>query len=183
MPPESASSESGRLSLEVRAALDLIVLRCGGGDRPPRGRLLGATRLIEALRGYGWQDAESPLVVLASERDELLSAVLGAAPDRVLVLRAGPLARFAGLRWSGGVASPRLSTAAWRRLGYAPTEEAGIFGPASIAWAVAERFARRGGRPEYADRCRLAMLRSLIASAPGRLGSRTMVCSYQRVGW
>lgn len=172
MAAESGSSAvDGRLPIELRAALDLVVLRVGGGDGAPRGTASGAPALVAELHRYGWVDATapSPRVALGATPAETRTLLDAERPQRVIALQAGPIASLlAPLRRRGGDVAPGLARSAWRAIGYAPAWEVGVFGPASLAWAAAERLLRRAGRPDLADRCRLGMLRTLVTAGPGR---------------
>lgn len=188
MAAETGPSPSGvgRLPIELRAALDLVVLRVGDPDGAPRGVASGAPRLVEELRRYGWIEANPgtelfPRVVLGASPAESRTLLDTERPHRVIALQAGPIASLlAPLRRGGGDVTPGLPRSAWRALGYAPAWEVGVFGPASLLWAAAERLLRRAGRPDLADRCRLGMLRMLATSGPGRGLAMVSVRAYQK---
>jgi hypothetical protein len=122
------------------------------------------------------------LIALGATPDALRTVVVESAPQGVVTLQAGPIARLLRPIRASAVDLPEgLSSTAWRGLGYQPSWSVGLFGVGAVAWAIAERVLRRVGRPDLADRCRLGMLRSLKTSSIGRLVAVNHVCAYNRV--
>jgi hypothetical protein len=171
------------LPIELRAGLDLIVLRSADREGRPTGGAVGLPRLVEEWRRYGWSgNGAGLLITLGATPDALRAVVVESAPQWVVTLQAGPFARLLRpIRASAVDLVEGLPPTAWRRLGYQPSWSVGLFGVGAVAWAIAERVLRRAGRPDLADRCRLGMLRSLKTSSIGRLVAVSHVRAYKRV--
>jgi hypothetical protein len=173
----------GSLPIELRAGLDLIVLRSAElGDRP-KGDAVGLPRLVEEWRRYGWGGNHAGLLIaLGATPAALRAVVVESVPQSVVTLQAGPLARLLRPIRASAVDLPEgLPATTWRGLGYQRSWSVGLFGVGAVAWAIAERVLRRVGRPDLADRCRLGMLRSLKTSSIGRLVAVSHVRAYKRV--
>jgi hypothetical protein len=173
----------GSLPIELRAGLDLIVLRSADREGRPTGDAVGLPRLVEEWRRYGWSgNGAGLLIALGATPDALREVVVESAPQRVVTLQAGRFARLLGpIRAASAELPEGLTLTAWRRLGYQRSWSVGLFGVGVVAWAIAERVLRRAGRPDLADRCRLGMLRSLKTSSIGRLMAVSHVRAYNRV--
>ena len=174
----------GSLPIELRAGLDLIVLRSADRGGRPTGDAVGLPRLVEEWRRYGWSGNGAGLLI-ALGRDprcapggcRRVGAAMGShAPGRTVC-------RVCCVRFGrASVDLPEgLTPTAWRGLGYQRSWSVGLFGVGAVAWAIAERVLRRVGRPDLADRCRLGMLRSLKTSSIGRLVAVSHVRAYKRV--
>jgi hypothetical protein len=179
--PPGTGSES--LPIELRAGLDLIVLRSADSGGRPTGDAVGLPRLVEEWRRYGRSgNGAGPLIALGATPDALRAVVVESAPQWVVTLQAGPIARLLRpIRASAVDLAEGLPPSAWRRLGYRRSWSVGLFGVGAVTWAIAERVLRRVGRPDLADRCRLGMLRSLKTSPIGRLVAVNHVWAYHRV--
>jgi hypothetical protein len=173
----------GSLPIELRAGLDLIVLRSADREGRPTGVAVGLPRLVEEWRRYGWSgNGAGLLIALGATPDALRPVVVESAPQWVVTLQAGPFARLLRPIRASAVELPEgLLPTAWRGLGYQQSWSVGLFGVGAVAWAIAERLLRRVGRPDLADRCRLGMLRSLKTSSIGRLAAASHVWAYRRV--
>src|SRR5215213_1561493 len=171
------------LPIELRAGLDLIMLRSADREGRPTGDAVGLPCLVEEWRRYGWSgNGAGLLIALGATPDALRVVVVESAPQWVVTLQAGPFARLLRpIRASAVDLVEGLPPAAWRRLGYQPSWSVGLFGVGAVAWAIAERVLRRVGRPDLADRCRLGMLRSLKTTSIGRLVAVSHVHAYKRV--
>jgi hypothetical protein len=172
------------LPIELRAGLDLIVLRSADREGRPIGDAVGLPRLVEEWRRYGWSgNGDGLLIALGATPDALRTVVVESEPQWVLTLQAGPFSRLLRPIRAASVELPEgLTLTAWRGLGYQRSWFVGLFGVGAVAWAIAERVLRRVGRPDLADRCRLGMLRSLKTSSIGRLAALSHVRAYNRVG-
>jgi hypothetical protein len=181
---ESQPPGTGPASLpfELRAGLDLIVLRSADGGGRPTGDAVGLPCLVEEWRRYGWSgNGDGLLIALGASPDALRTVVGEAPPQWVITLQAGPFARLLRpIRTSAVDLSGGLPATAWSGLGYQRRWSVGLFGVGAVAWAIAERVLRRVGRPDLADRCRLGMLRSLKTSPIGRLLAVSHVRAYHR---
>jgi hypothetical protein len=181
---ESQPPGTGPASLpfELRAGLDLIVLRSADGGGRPTGDAVGLPCLVEEWRRYGWSgNGAGLLIALGATPDALRADVVESAPQWVITLQAGPFARLLRPIRASVVDLPEgLPPTAWRGLGYQRSWSVGLFGVGAVAWAIAERVLRRVGRPDLADRCRLGMLRSLKTSPIGRLLAVSHVRAYHR---
>lgn len=173
----------GSLPIELRAGLDLIVLRSADRGGRPTGDAVGLPRLVEEWRRYGSSGNGSWfLIALGATPDALRAVVVESAPQWVLTLQAGPFSRLLRPIRAASIEFPEgLTLTAWRGLGYQRSWSVGLFGAGAVAWAIAERVLRRFGRPDLADRCRLGMLRSLKTSSIGRLTAVSHVRAYKRV--
>jgi hypothetical protein len=172
----------GSLPIELRAGLDLIVLRSADRAGRPTGDAVGLPCLVEEWRRYGWSgNGTGLLIALGATPDALQAIVVESAPQWVVTLQAGPFARLLRPIRASAVDLPDgLTLTAWRGLGYQRSWSVGLFGVGAVAWAIAERVLRRVGRPDLADRCRLGMLRSLKTSPIGRLLAVSHVRAYHR---
>jgi glycosyltransferase involved in cell wall biosynthesis len=165
------------LPVDVRAAIALAVVHCGGLAGAIGGRVIGQERLIAEIARYASIDGvdSNRLIALGAQPGDLQQAVATSTPDEVVAVVAGSLERFlwplrAAVRESDPL--PRdLPRGIWRRLGYERVGVDGIQGLASLGWAVGERIGRRISRPDLADRCRIAMLRSLVTATPPTLAA------------
>ena len=173
----------GSLPIELRAGLDLIVLRSADRGGRSTGDAVGLPHLVEEWRRYGSSgNGAWFLIALGATPDALRAVVVESAPQSVVTLQAGPFARWLRPIRASAVDLPEgLAATTWRGLGYQPSWTAGLFGVGAVAWAIAERVLRRAGRPDLADRCRLGMLRSLKTSSFGRLVALSYVRAYHRV--
>jgi hypothetical protein len=173
---------SGSLPIELRVGLDLIVLRSADRGGRPTGDAVGLPRLVEEWRRYGWSgNGAGLLIALGATPDALRADVVESAPQWVITLQAGPIARLLRPIRASAVDLPEgLPPTAWRGLGYQRSWSAGLFGVGAMAWAIAERVLRRVGRPDLADRCRLGMLRSLKTSFIGRRAAVSHILAYHR---
>jgi hypothetical protein len=170
------------LPISMRAALDLTVVRCGGKAGQIRGRVIGRQRLTEELARYApIADDPGVLIALGAEQDDLRAAVTLTRPELIVTVVDGPLAgRLRGLRAGVEAEMPDLDAATWRSLGYRRSGSAGVQGFGSLAWAGTERVARRFGRPDLADRCKVGMLRTLVTTRPTAALAVVAVRAYRR---
>lgn len=183
MATEARRPAPVEMPLELRVGLDLLVRRCGGLVGSPRGIAVGPDWVLDALVGYGWQeDPAGPFVAVGVGTAALsvVATATGTAPDRLLTLEEAPVGRLLGPLRTGSVRLTLASLSGLSELGYGPVRVAGIYGPAAIGWAVAERVLRGVGRPDLADRCRIGMLRSLLASPVGRRLALVRAVEYRR---
>ena len=164
------------LPLELRAALDLIARASVGASGVIDGHVVGFPELTEAFGRYASiSPSKKLLICLIPDPDQLRSAVTDRQAPRVWTLTTGPLHRI--LRPMRSQPAVRiglvdeLSASQWAELGYERKTTIGVQGFGSIAWAMGERICRCLGRPDLADRCRIGMLRSLVAARPLCLGS------------
>jgi hypothetical protein len=171
------------LPIELRAGLDLIVLRSADRAGRPTGDAVGLPRLVEEWRRYEWSgNGAGLLIALGATPEALRAVVVESSPQRVVTLQAGPFARLLRPIRTSVVDLPEgLLPTAWHKLGYQRSWSVGLFGVGAVACAIAEQVLRRVGRPDLADRCRLGMLRSLKTSSIGRLVAVSHVRAYNRV--
>jgi hypothetical protein len=170
------------LSIALRAALDLTVVRCGGQGGRIRARVIGQERLTGELARYApIADDPGVLIALGARADDLGAAVTSTTPALILTVVDGPLARqLRALRAGMAAEMPDLDAATWRSLGYKRFGTAGMQGVGSLAWAGAERILRRAGRPDLADRCKVGMLRTLVTSRLTPALAVVLVRAYRR---
>lgn len=182
MSADSAMAiDTGALPIELRLALDLVAWRAGKMTGRIPAHIIGDPRLGNAFRWYGVTDDGAPeLVSLGASSDELRDELATVRVDRVLTVAAGPLGPVVSPLRRAPLALPRDTMALWRELGYRRVWQCGIHGIGSLVWATADRLARALERPALADRCRIAMLRSLATSSLGCSLAMVMVSEYRR---
>lgn len=183
--PASRTLQSRPLGIEVRAALDLIATWARAWD-PREVRLIGRADLIEEFRRYlpFPEDPQAPLLIaLGASPPALREIVTTTAPTDVTILAAAPLARLIRRLRTDPISLERdLPASIWRALGYRLAACQGIQGIGSLGWACAQVLAQRLDHLALADRCRIAMLRTLlVCGSTGRL-STLCVRSYRRGG-
>ena len=172
------------LPLEFRAAIDVIALICGSAGGEIQGFVLGNERLaLELCRYAPLNESHTHLIALGLTSAELADQVDSRPDCDILTLVQGPLFRvinpLAGANAIRGSLHADIQRDQWTRMGYQRVNAIGIQGCGSIGWAVAERLLRRIRRQDLADRCRIGMLRTLIAAKPLALGS-IRIHHYQR---
>jgi hypothetical protein len=179
-------SETVRLPMELRAALDYVAARTGGMLGKTHGQPVGEPLLVRELERYApTVPTTGTAIILLGQADDVAEAVSPLSAIDVWAVTAGPLDRLLRplrTRIAGGI-RPRetMADGQWRALGFERIESTGIQGIGSIAWAVAERICRRFNRPDLADRCRIAMLRTLKTSGPLQFGA-IRIDHYRRTG-
>lgn len=185
MPAETPQiSSSGReLPIELRVALDVIFARVADPHGLMSVRPVGDASLIAALGFYGTVDGSAErMAFLAVAPEQICTAVSSDKPDSVTVLTAGQLSgALRPIRHEAVALPPALSERTWKALGYRRAASIGIQGVGSIAWASADRVCRRFRLPHVADRCRIAMLRTLVTVPPASRFSTVLVREYRRV--
>lgn len=171
------------LPLDLRAALEFIVSRCGSYPTCIEARIAGHPELTRALMRYApVRDSRCQLIALGNEPEALWDVFQEMRPECVLTLVSGPLAQLVQPLRSGVVrVAPDLPGRAWRSLGFERVGSQGFYGPGAMGWAASERGARALGRPDLADRSRFAMQRRASSSRAGRLLSTVLVREYRRV--
>ena len=172
------------LPLEVRVVLDLVaaaIARDASGPIPAR--VIGVPWLAAELERYGAVVADpGALVALAAPPEAVRAAILAHRPARVWTVAAGPLsALLQPLRAAPVPFPPDLTPATWRELGYEAATAHGVQGVGALAWAFAARAWIAGRRPDLADRCRIGMIRSMVALGGRRSPAAVAVRAY-RVG-
>lgn len=171
------------LPVDLRAALEFIVARCGTLPAPFEARIVGHTELVgELLRYAPATDSSRQLIALGAERQLLWDILRQVRPERVLTLVSGPLAQLVQpLRSEVVQVASDLPGQAWRSVGYERVASQGFLGPGAIGWAAGERVAQALGRPDLADRSQIAMRQCASSSRAGRLLSPVLVREYRRV--
>jgi hypothetical protein len=182
----TATAADSNVPIDVRAAIDLVAARCTDGGGEIAGMMLGAEHLQVELGLYARRnDADFRIIALDSDPETLAQSLATHDADEVWCVAAGPAHRLmrplrrsrqADVTHAAGELSDTL-----RNHGFARSTRVGIQGPGYIFWAVAERVLLRLQRPDLADRCRIAMLRSLITMAPFHVGAIS-VTSFRRRG-
>lgn len=172
------------LPLELRGALDVIALELTDSSGTILAEVIGPAALVGELSLYA-QITPSPdvLILLAAEPGEAAAAIDSTTATEIWTLAAGWLDSILGpLRSRSGsrvTFSKQLADDQWRNRGFERRANIGLQGLGSIAWAFGERICRRIDRPDLADRCRIGMLRTLIAARPLSLGT-IVVTQYRR---
>jgi hypothetical protein len=159
--------------MEVRAAIDLLVVLSDGQEGEIRGHAIGQPHLLVEMSKYApLVDSDTTrILALGVAPDDLRAAVVQSAPEEVVTIVSGLLAtlvrplRTIPARTSATLA-PDLPRSEWHSLGYALRDTSGVQGIGSLFWVGCERLAHRAGRPDLADRCRIAMLRTLVLRYP-----------------
>ncbi|HEY8448055.1 MAG TPA: hypothetical protein VIL01_13200 [Thermomicrobiales bacterium] len=183
MLSERTSDPAPVLPVELRAAIDVVVKLSQAAEGQTAGRVLGQRQLTRALEScVPVTESNSMVIALGAPPDALRSAVASTMPDRIVTMVGSRFDRsLKPFRAPGRVALPTdLPRAEWDAMGYARVAATGVQGLAAILWSMGERVLRRLGRPDLADRCRIAMLRTLVAAHPS-LPAAVRVLHYQRV--
>ena len=169
------SAETFPLPLEVRIGLDVIARTLRVDDGAMSATVIGDPALVESLSDYAMiQPSSDRLILLWAPPHQVVDWIAEKGPEDILELTAGPLhSILAPLRSTSRKFLEKTSVTSpeWSELGYEPAMVYGIQGPAAVFWATAERVARRLGRPDLADRCRVAMLRTMVCARPFHIGS------------
>ncbi|CCF83168.1 glycosyltransferase family 4 protein [Nitrolancea hollandica] len=171
------------LPVDLRAALELIAVRGGGLHGSIRARVIGEPRLVTELGGYApVTDDPNQLIALGTAARDLRAVISAARPERVLTLVEGPLGGLLRpARASSATLPVDLSNETWQGLGYVKVMSRGVQGLGSIGWAAGERLLKRLNRPDLADRCRAAMLRTLATSRIPGSPATIKIHEYRRV--
>lgn len=181
----SCTVQTPPLGIEIRAALDLIATWARQTD-PPRVRLVGRSDLIDELGRYLPlpEDPRAPILIALGASPSVLHENLAAsAPTHVIVLAAGSLARAVRrLRTYPISVEPDLPASIWRACGYRMAESQGVQGAGSLVWAGANLLAERWDRSALADRCRIAMLRTLLTSRATPWLGTLAIRAYRKCG-
>jgi hypothetical protein len=188
MLPNSAATHAGHvraltLPVDLRMALEFIVTRTSSFPSPIEARIVGHPELICELRRYASSANSSRRVIgLSVEQERLWNVLREMRPECVLILVGGPLAQLVQpLRSDVVRVASDLPSRAWRSAGYERASSHGFLGPGAMGWAAVERAARTFGRPDLADRSRIAMRQCASSSRAGRLLSTILVRKYRRV--
>ena len=180
-----STNDQGGLPIELMAALDMIARNAGANTGLIHGRIIGQSALVAELLRYAPVDASHTLLIsIGAQGSEIETAVKERRVESVLTLVCGPLLSLLRplVSKSAFRSSIRtdLSPGEWSRLGYRHVGTTGIQGIGSLAMAMAERMFRSVNRPDLADRCRIGMLRTLVALKPLSL-STVQIRRYERV--
>ena len=170
--------------LSIRVALDLVVAGIARDadrpDGPAPARTIGVPWLIAEFERYGTAAVTDALIALGASPEEARAAIVAHRPARVWTVAAGPLgALLRPLRAAPVPLLPDLSPAAWRELGYVAATADGVEGPGAVLWAIAERAWTAGRRPDLADRCRIGLIRSMVATGGHRSLATVAVRAYR----
>lgn len=183
--PASRTLQALTLGIEVRAGLDLIATWIHAWD-PQTARLVGRPDLIGELRRYLLppEAPHAPMVIaLGASPSALHEVVTTTAPAQITVLAAAPLARLVRRLRTDPISLDRdLPASIWRALGYQLAACQGIQGIGSLVWAGGQLLTQRLGRVALADRCRIAMLRTLLAGGATARLSTLSIRVYRRCG-
>ena len=171
----SVSTETTPLPLEVRIGLDVIARTMLVDDGVLRATVIGDPALIESLSNYTTLYPSSDrLITLWAPKKVIADSVAANRPAEILEVTSGPLDSILAPLRSGAptfIEGTASGSPDWHALGYDAATLCGIQGLAAVLWATAERVVRRLGRPDLADRCRVAMLRTIVSSRPVHLGT------------
>lgn len=182
MPTNPEACTNG-VPMELRAAISMILQRCWSDQHVFEVLLAGLPELVAVVRtSVPVTDGGNTLIALGSTGDALQQAVSRHQPTRVLVLGRGMLSvPLRPLRADTVPLSPLLTRHAWLSLGYQRVWRCATQGIVSLAWVVAERSLQRLGRPDLADRCRIAMLTTLPVQPIMRGIGTVVVEEYRRI--
>jgi hypothetical protein len=165
---------SASLPIELVAALDIVAFATIGANGRPSGTVTGPSELRRSFERYSPVAVDGRLIALSSTIPELRVLASATGADEIVVLCAGPFERLLrpirARAVRGRTIEPNLAANDWRVYGYQARQRWAVLGPGSLGWAMFERLFRRFGNPAVADRCRVAMLRSLVVSRRSRLG-------------
>lgn len=183
MPAEAAVmlETSSALPMEMRASLDLLFELLASEQGVMRTSAIGDQSLISALAMYGTLelDRDHPTYLGASATEIGLN-IGRDQPQRVTVLGSGRLQRVIGpLRRRADLIPRTPAIGWWERRGYQLIRSIKVQGLGSLVWSGCDLLLRRFDRPHLADRCRIAMLRTLIA-ARWRIAPATLLIQEYR---
>jgi hypothetical protein len=174
---------SAALPMELRAALDLMCELLAGEGGVLRTSLYGNPTLVSALATYGLIETQRDhSTMLGAAVNEINLTIARDEPRRVVVLGAGRLQRTLRPFRSGVMLIPRLpGNHWWAHRGYQLVRTIKVQGIGSIFWSGIDRLLRRFNRPQVADRCRIAMLRTLVAARSRLIPATLLIQEYRRV--
>ena len=178
-----ASASAPDVPIELRMAIELIAMQSSTRPGGIRADVVGDVSLTHEFAFYAPIGQSSALLIALSLEPDRLAALLSARqPQTVLTLVSGSLVRpLRPLRSHALQIASDLSDEVWRSLGYDRLNTRGFQGIGSMVWALGERITRRLGRSELADRCRIAMQRTVPASHMGARLSTILVREYRRI--
>jgi len=170
------------LPMEIRASLDLLFELLAGERGVMSTSVIGQPSLVTALGRYGTieSDRDRPtfLGVLAREISITLARN---QPPRIVVLGSGRLQRVVRPLRRSVAPVPRVPADGWwERQGYRLVRSIKIQGVGSLFWSSCDRLLRRFDRTALADRCRIAMLRTLVAARWSIAPSTLCIHEYRR---
>ena len=178
-PPASQYSS---LPIEYRVALDQVFLGTGGTSGYINADVMGVEMLRRELSYYAAiRSNDTTLIALGASTKDVTQAINQKPYQRVVTLTSGVLAEILRpIRMTPLVIPRGLQLTDWRSAGFVRSRFLGVQGIGAITWSVAERLAHQIHRPDLADRFRIAMLRSLVASFPVSTLTTLSVSSYRR---
>lgn len=185
MPAETTVTmgAGAALPMELRVALDLIFEGVAGERGVLRTSLHGAPALVSALATYGLvEPRREHATMLGAPTNEINLTIARDQPRRVAVLGAGRLQRALRPFRHDVTLFPRLpGNGWWEQRGYQLIRTVKVQGLGSIFWSGSDRLLRRFNRPQGADRCRIAMLRTLVAARWRFIPATLCIQEFRRV--
>lgn len=170
------------LPMEMRASLDLLFELIASERGVLRTSAIGKPLLISALAIYGTIEPDRNHATFVGASMNEISLNIGRdQPQRITVLGSGGLQRVIGPLRRGVDLIPRLPDSGWwEHRGYQLVRSIKIQGAGSLFWSSCDRLLRRFDRPHLADRCRVAMLRTLIAARWRTAPATLLIQEYRR---
>jgi hypothetical protein len=179
-PDPQSGIPGAALSADVFAALEWLIERCMNQGLTLRTTLAGDELLIEAISLYGRiEPDDETLIALSASPHTVSSEIARLRPETVYTLARGPLwSALAPIRPGLYPLNSDLPRGRWAEFGYVRTAQQGFLGPDALLLILSERLCRALGRPNLADRCRIAAQRSNDAVP---VASAVVVRTYQAV--
>ncbi|HEX7103698.1 MAG TPA: hypothetical protein VF201_13720 [Nitrolancea sp.] len=170
------------LPIEMRASLDLLFELLAGERGVIRTSAIGKPSLISALAAYGTiEPSRDHSTFLGASVSEIGLNIGRNQPQQITVLGSGRLQHVIGpLRRSVDLI-PRVPAGGWwKHRGYQLIRSIKVQGAGSLFWSSCDRLLRRVDRPQLADRCRIAMLRTLIAARWSTAPATLLIQEFRR---
>jgi hypothetical protein len=171
------------LPMEMRASLDLLFELLAGEHGVVRTSAFGEPSLISALAAYGTIEPDRDhSTFLGATESEIGLNIERDQPPLVTLLGSGRLQHIIGPLRRSGDAIPRVpANGWWEERGYRLARTIKVQGIGSLVWSSCDRLLRRFDRPHLADRCRIAMLRTLIAARWRAMPGTLLIQDFRRV--
>jgi hypothetical protein len=170
------------LPIELRASLDLLFELLAGSHGVMRTCTIGDPTLIAALASYGSiEPNQAHPTFLGASTGEIDATIMRLQPAQVTVFGSSAFQRLIQpLRRSVHAVMSLPEERWWEQRGYRQVKSIGIQGVGSLFWSTGDRILRMLNRPQFADRCRIAMLRTLVSAQRRLVPSTLLIRQYRR---
>jgi hypothetical protein len=170
------------LPMELRASLDLLYELLAGDRGVMRTSIIGEPSLASALARYGTIKSDSErATILGVSAHQISETIARDQPERIIVLGSGRLAHLTRPLRRNRTLVPRVpGDRWWEDRGYQRMRSIKVQGTGSLFWSACDRVLRRLNQVHLADRCRVAMLRTLVAAHWRFVPSTLCIQQYRR---